>query len=150
MNETLVKLCLGCGLFFGLGFIHVVVDFVFQTHYEAMNKHDHAWIRARHCLIYTVGFIPALLYLHHLAALSWLEVLISTQILFWSHFGEDTYYPVVLWAKYIRRPPEMLSPDMRIGFIKWIDSTLGKLLMIIVDQIIHFAFLIPIVWMVFN
>jgi hypothetical protein len=118
MNASLIKLCLGGGLFFVLGFIHVFVDFVFQTHFEAMNKSRNWRIRARHCLIYMVGFIPFLVYLHHLAALTWFEVFISTQVLFWSHFIEDTYIPVVLWAKYIRRPPEMLQGDMTIGFIK--------------------------------
>jgi hypothetical protein len=34
------------------------------------------------------------------------------------------------------------------GFMEFIDTTLGKILMIAVDQIIHLSFLVPIVWLV--
>ena len=37
-------------------------------------------------------------------------------ILFVSHFVEDTYIPVILWAKWIRRPPQMTKPrDNPVG-----------------------------------
>lgn len=163
--EPIVKIGVGGGLLAILVFIHFLVDWIFQTHKEAMNKHNKPWVRARHCGIYAVGFIPFLTVLVSIGSLSFLEYFISLNILFWSHFVEDTYYPVYLWAKYIRRPAEMtepikeagfdgyinvLPPDPRKGFLLFINTTLGKILMIAVDQIIHIAFLIPIVWMALN
>lgn len=146
-------------------FVHFFVDWICQTHAEAMAKHNNWKIRARHCLIYTVGFIPLLWVLDF----SFWKFVISLNILFWSHFVEDTYLPVYLWAKHIRRPPEMIEPwketytrvdgsiafrvhppDPRRGFLEFVSTPLGKILMIAVDQIIHLAFLFPIVWMALN
>lgn len=208
MNPHLVTLCLGGGLFAIMVFIHAFTDFVCQTHYEAMNKHNNAKIRARHCLVYTVGFLPLLALLTFFGALTGWELFFAINILFWSHFVEDTYYPVVLWAKFIRKPPCMswritlpegqvkyrlsnlsgpivssqeLLPSYRWrydlvdrvngrivggqgylsakaaqaeldrkGFLEFIEEFLGKYLMIAIDQIIHFSFLFPIVWMALN
>jgi hypothetical protein len=153
------------GLFAIFTFVHFFVDFILQTHAEAMAKHNNAIVRARHCLIYTVGFIPLILVLKFTA----IEFTIALNILFWSHFIEDTYYPVFLWAKYVRRPPEMVEPwketylridgveaikvhppDAKRGFIEFVNTPLGKILMIAVDQIIHLSFLFPLVWMAIN
>lgn len=147
------------GLFAVMTFIHFFVDWICQTHAEAMVKHNNWKVRARHCLIYTCGFVPFLLWFH----ISWLSFFIAINILFWSHFCEDTYVPVFLWAKYIRRPPQMTEPqkytdedgyttisppDPKKGFVQFIDTTLGKILMIAVDQIIHLAFLFPIIYLI--
>jgi hypothetical protein len=153
------------GLFAVFAFVHFFVDWIFQSHSEAMVKHNNAKIRAKHCLIYTVGFFPLMWLLHFSTA----KFLIGANILFWSHFVEDTYYPVFLWAKYIRRPPEMVEPwketytrvdgalaikvhppDAKRGFVEFVQTALGKILMIAIDQIIHLAFLFPLVWMAFN
>ncbi len=147
------------GIFAVLAFIHFFVDWIFQSHSEAMVKHNNPKIRAKHCLIYTAGFLPLLFFCNF----SWLEMFIAANILFWSHFGEDTYLPVYYWAKWIRRPPEMtqprkrtefdgyvtiLPPDPKAGFVEFIQTPLGKILMIAIDQIIHLAFLFPIAWMI--
>jgi hypothetical protein len=154
-----LEIALMGGIFAVLAFVHFFVDWIFQSHAEAMVKHNNPKIRAKHCLIYTVGFIP-LLFLCHF---SWLEMAVATNILFWSHFCEDTYLPVYLWAKYIRRPPEMtqprkstgidgyvtiLPPDPKAGFVDFVQTALGKILMIAIDQIIHLLFLFPIAWMI--
>jgi len=163
--EVVERVALMGGLFAVFAFVHFFVDWIFQSHSEAMAKHNNAKIRAKHCLIYTVGFIPLLIVLHF----SFLKLGLATIILFVSHFVEDTYYPVYLWAKYIRKPPEMVEPwketcirengdkyiklhppDAKKGFIEFIQTTLGKILMIAIDQIIHLLFLIPLVWMAFN
>lgn len=142
--------------------IHNVVDVIFQNHAEAMVKHNNPKVRAKHCLIYTIGFIPFMWYCHF----TFWEWLIGLNILFWSHFFEDTYVLVYLWAKHIRKPPEMTEPwketytrvdgtvafrihppDPKHGFGEWIQTTLGKMLMIWVDQIVHWVFLIPIAYM---
>lgn len=163
--EAVTKIAMAGGLFAVLTFIHFFVDWVFQSHAEAMVKHNNAKVRAKHCLIYTAGFIPFMWYLHY----SWIGWLVCLNVLFWSHFIEDTYLPVYLWAKYIRKPPEMidpikiskgpviivsedfksevkeqfsvLPPDPKAGFISFIQTPLGKILMIAIDQIIHLSFL---------
>jgi hypothetical protein len=156
-------LALAGGLFSILVFIHFFVDWIFQSHAEAMVKHNNPKIRAKHCAIYTLGFVPLLIVFLYVKMLSPWELIASILILFLSHFVEDTYLPVFLWAKYIRRPPEMtepikqvgldgyvtlLPPDPKTGFELWVQTTMGKILMIAIDQIIHLTFLFPIVWMV--
>jgi uncharacterized protein DUF3307 len=142
------------GYFAWFALIHLIVDFGCQSNQEAMNKHHDARIRARHCLIYTLGFLPVL----WLFGLCWWKILIASNILFWSHFGEDTYYPVVMWMKYIRRAPAFVAmTDMKFrwriddadkrAFRTAIQEPIGTFLMIAIDQAIHLLFLIPIVWM---
>ena len=149
--ETLIKIMLGGGLFSVLAFIHFFVDWIFQSHAEAMVKHNNPKIRAKHCLIYTLGFVPVLFFCWHVGALLAWQFAASLLILFISHFGEDTYLPIFYWAKYIRRPPEMAPPaDPKVGFGAFVQTALGKILMIAIDQIIHLAFLFPIVWFVLH
>lgn len=155
----LLSVALLGGIFSCLTFIHFFVDWIFQSHSEAMVKHNNPKIRAKHCFIYTAGFVPLFCFCHF----SLIEWLIALNVLFWSHFAEDTYLPVFLWAKYIRRPPEMtepiknvgldgyvsiLPPDAKAGFVLFIQTPLGKILMITIDQIIHLTFLFPIAWMI--
>lgn len=155
----LFQLSLMGGIFAILTFIHFAVDWLFQSHSEAMIKHLNSKVRAKHCLIYTAGFIPLLAFCH----LDWQDWFLSLNILFWSHFYLDTYHLVFLWAKYIRRPLEMtklrekmgvdghitlLPPDAKIGFVEFVQTALGKILMITIDQISHLSFLLPIAWMI--
>jgi len=149
------------GLFSILAFIHFASDFILQSHNEAMIKHNHPKIRAKHCIIYTISFFPIFWY----SAFYWWEWLIAINLLFWSHFYLDTYHIVYLWAKYIRRPPEMveprkqtgvdgyimiLPPDPKIGFMEFVQTPLGKILSIAIDQISHLTFLLPIVYLMKN
>jgi hypothetical protein len=157
MNLT-YEIALAGGIFAVLTFVHFAVDWIFQTHSEAMVKHSNYKVRAKHCLIYTLGFVPMM----YLFGFSFWEWVVGLNVLFWSHFIEDTYLPVFLWAKYIRKPPEMmeplkqigpdgytfvLPPDPKKGFLLFVQTPLGKILMIAIDQIIHLAFLFPIVYM---
>jgi hypothetical protein len=145
-----ILLALAGGLFSILTFIHFVVDWIFQTHAEAMAKHNNAKVRARHCAIYTAGFVPLLLFFIWAGALSPLGFGICLLILFVSHFYLDTYHGVYLWAKYIRRPPEMDQENTRQGFVQFVQTTLGKILMIAIDQISHLFFLWFIVYFVMH
>lgn len=143
MNDNIQKLVLPVVLFVCLTFIHFVSDFVFQSHAEAMIKHNHAGVRAKHCLIYTISFWPFFYYL----SIGWHKAIVASLVLFLSHFFEDTYYPVFLWAKLIRRPPEMSEynqyhgKDPYWGFKEWNGTTLGKILSIVIDQLVHLTFL---------
>jgi uncharacterized protein DUF3307 len=161
--ELIIKIALIGGVFAVLAYIHFLTDFIFQSHAEAMVKHNNPRIRAKHCLIYTAGFVPILATFCWCGAMSSAEFFVSLAILFFSHFFEDTYIPVFLWAKYLRKPPQMtqpikqvgvdgyitiLPPDAKEGFKQFVETALGKILLISVDQIIHLAFLFPIAWMV--
>lgn len=160
------KLALCGGIWFILTMVHFFVDWIFQTHSEAMVKHNNPKIRFKHCLVYTVGFIP-LMFLFKFQP--W-EIYVGCATLFISHFIEDTYVPVFLWVKYIRKPPEMtvegrymvrklvkkgkdIVPyphDDKEGFAVFSSTPIGKILVIVVDQIIHVLCLLPLVWMALN
>lgn len=160
--DIVTKIGLGGGLFAVFAFVHFFVDWIFQSHSEAMVKHNDRRVRTKHCLIYTIGFVPLMWVL---GFTPW-EWVIGLNILFWSHFIEDTYIPVYLWARFIRRPPEMTDPwkeqytradgevafkvhppDPKQGFVEFVKTPLGKILMIAIDQIIHLSFLFPLVYM---
>lgn len=199
-----IVICLAGGLLSILTFIHFFVDWIFQSHAEAMVKHNNWKVRAKHCAIYTLGFVPLLVYFFMLHFLTPWELGLSIAILFISHFCEDTYIPVFWWARFIRRPPavrwqiklvdgkgRLFNPDglmldhaipsnqwrwelaesvqqldsyydtyrnldaankklhMR-GFAEFVDTGIGKILMIAIDQIIHITFLLPVVYFVIN
>lgn len=140
---TVAELGTAGGLFAVLTFNHFLVDWVFQTHDEAMNKST-SWVwRAQHCFLYTAGFLPVL----WLLGLSPIRLVLGCLILFWSHFLEDTYIPVYLWAKYIRRMPE-LRHGSEVAFKDLFKTPLGLVLFITIDQIIHLCFLWAIVALV--
>lgn len=86
-----------------LTFCHFAVDWICQSHDEAMRKTREWRVRARHCLIYTIPFAVILF------STSWNPLWsgLMTFVIFLSHFVEDTYLPILWWAKYVRRPPQM-------------------------------------------
>jgi hypothetical protein len=133
------------GIFALLVFWHFVADWLFQSHDEAMQKSNNAKIRARHCMVYSVGFVPLLIMLQ----LTLFELFLALITLFVSHFFEDTYYPVFLWVKYVRRPPEFSLTSVhsdKEAFLLWFATPLGKIIGIVVDQLVHIAFLLPIAY----
>ena len=86
-----------------LTLLHFAVDWICQSHDEAMRKTREWRVRARHCLVYTAPF--AVVLLRTSWSLPW--SLSMTVGIFLSHFVEDTYLPVLWWAKYVRCPPQM-------------------------------------------
>jgi len=132
------------GIFALLTFAHFVVDWGFQTHYEAMNKATNRWVRAHHCAIYTMGFVPIIIGFNQ--SLYWWEAALALNILFWSHYFEDTYVLVYLWAKHARRIPSVRLDGIE-AFKAEFQRPLGLVLFIVIDQIIHLTFLWPIAYM---
>mgnify|MGYP001583553699 CR=1 FL=1 len=116
-------------LFVALVLTHLVADWLFQTEYEAMNKAKGRFFNAaiiKHSLIYTLAFVPALVYLG--APMWWLIALFS------SHMFLDRRWPVIWWIKTVKRTSE---------------ETINKLfwMVIVIDQIFHILVLVPIaVW----
>ena len=136
------------GLLACLTFIHFVSDWVFQSHAEAMVKHKDHEVRAKHCLVYSMFFVPWMVFFHF----KWWQYLLGFDVLFYSHFLLDTYVVVYLWARYIRKPPEMntdkdkgLMHDPKVGFKNFVSTSLGKILMITIDQLTHILMLWAIV-----
>ncbi len=143
--ETLAKVG---GVFALLTLCHFVADWVFQSHDEAMAKSRNALVRARHCLVYTVLCEVAI---GAMVPLTWPVGVFIAIVLWLSHFLEDSYMPVYMWARYIRKPPEMTNkvseevPGIELArFIRFVETTLGKILLIAIDQIVHLMFLIPV------
>lgn len=151
------------GIFTILVFWHFFADWVFQTHKEAMSKSKNAWIRARHCVIYTLLFWPLFL----LCGFHGEKAGMATFILFATHFIIDSYVPVMLWAKYLRRAPQFQNVGTlrSVGqwqdnvveqnnhltdtdaFVAFVQTPLGLVLTITMDQFLHIACLGPVAWM---
>jgi hypothetical protein len=127
------------GMFALLTFLHFVADWVFQSHAEAMAKTSNSAVRAAHCTIYTMicCFAIALT-----TQVSILRLGAIGALLFLSHFFEDTYLPVFVWARYIRKPLEMEVRASLEEFKTFASTSLGKILIIAIDQIVHILFLI--------
>ncbi len=113
--EILIIIAIFAALFGLLTFWHFPADWLFQNHKEAITKSKDRKVRAWHCLKYAAAFVPLLLLLrvrmdsgapmvdidvHFYAALA---------ILFVTHYIIDSYIPVMLWAKYVRKDPHFLQ-----------------------------------------
>lgn len=98
-----IELCarLG-GVFAVFVFWHFIADWAFQTHAVAMSKSRDAKVRALHCLQYAVYFIPIAYWLGAPVCLR----ITSYLLLFVTHFVIDSYVPVAVWAKHLRRVPQ--------------------------------------------
>lgn len=129
------------GVFALLTLVHFVADWVFQSHAEAMAKPTHHKVRAKHCLIYTALCLVAI---WASMEASWPKLLAIAALLFFSHFFEDTYLPVYVWARYIRKPLEMEARATMVEFAAFASTALGKILLIAIDQIVHILFLVPV------
>jgi len=140
------------GLLFILTFFHFVIDWVPQTHADAMKKSKDWWIRAGHVTIYSslmmipIGFVLG----HHLDGGLFYEskwfwyALISFGVTWVTHFIEDTYIPVVLWAKYIRKIPQfqdLKKADTALVGMPTQEGVVVIILFIVIDQLVHITFL---------
>lgn len=141
------SLALAGGIFFLFVFVHFIMDWIFQSHWMATLKHSNLIVRVEHCSLYALGFLPIMI----LFQFSLMEIYFAIAILFFSHLHIDSYDPVYLWAKYIRKPPQMdLANNSYVAFLDFVKTPLGLILCIVVDQLLHFVFLLPLVWMALN
>lgn len=130
------------GMLTALVFLHFAVDWLFQSDKEAVAKSKNWGIRLKHCLIYSTPFMLLMIVVGCRPA----TVVWGTAILWSSHFIGDTYAPVYLWARWIRRPPCM-KKDPAKGFVEFVTTPLGKIVVIGVDQIVHTSFLVLVAWL---
>ena len=96
-----------------------------------------------HSAIYAAMYVPILSLLFNQTSITVSAIL----ALFMSHGAIDTYAPVWLWARFVRRPPEMKESPYD-GFVVWRLKPRGVVLIFGVDHLMHAAFLIPIAAMV--
>ena len=108
---------------------HILVDWIFQWKWEAMNK-SKKWLPLFfHCTVYTVGFIPV--FLIYKISLAWLV------LLFVSHVILD------------RRKFEIWLLENFKGIIKKdTPEAIWTMFLIVTDQILHVVILVLIV--IFN
>lgn len=141
---------------------HFAFDWVYQSHKEALAKSKNRKVRLWHCVKYAVPFVPVLMWFGMGSG----AILASLAILFGTHYVIDSYVPVMLWAKYLRRAPEFDNIGERpvshpVGwqdkviertyyptdvdaFIAFARTPLGLVLMITMDQFLHIACLLPV------
>ena len=118
--------------------VHFVADWVFQSHDTAMRKSSESRVRWVHCLVYSCFMWTAMA----LCGFWGLRLTAAYWVLLLSHYVEDTYKPVYLWAYYVRRVPGIRlwprgSPESVEAFRAWFGTPLGCILGIAVDQIVH-------------
>lgn len=128
------------GIFAILMFVHLLADWMTQTDSMARRKTEESpWMLAVHSAAYAAAYIPILSLLFDQTSMIVSVVL----TLFMSHGAIDTYAPVWLWARFIRRPPEMKESPYA-GFVTWRLKPRGMVLIFGVDHLMHAAFLVPI------
>ena len=127
MNEPLAT---AGGLFFFLTFCHFVADWVFQSHEVAMNKHEDRLARLFHVACYL-----CCMYFPFALVLDWRFefFLISMAATGATHYIGDSHWPVLLWARLIRRIPEEQYTT---------KEPLTLILCLVIDQLWHLLFLL--------
>ena len=141
------------GLFSLAVFWHFVADWFPQSHQEAMTKTRDPEVRAWHCLKYTLIFMIPVIWVG-LGGPGWLGF-VNAIILCSTHYVIDSYVPVLLWAKYLRKHPTFAFSTHHDGseraftdkeaFKEMALTPIGLILIITMDQLFHIAALIPVV-----
>lgn len=109
-------------LFEALVITHLIMDWIFQWKWEALNKTKKWLALCFHCSVYTVGFIPV--FLVYKVSFLWLI------LLFVSHFIIDQgNFKTWLLENFKRVKKEDIS------------ETAWQILLTGVDQVLHFAIL---------
>lgn len=143
---------------------HFAFDWTYQSHKEALAKSKDRRIRLLHCLKYSVPFVPVLVFM----GMSSDQVELSWLWLFGSHYVIDSYVPVMLWAKHLRKAPQfddvrrssqrphvngswrdrelekVVYASDEAAFRAFASTPLGLILVITMDQFLHIACLLPV------
>lgn len=126
------------GILVILIFVHFIADWIMQTDAMARRKAEESpWLLIIHSIVYSVTFIPILVIVFDCSISM---VITSFLALMMSHGAIDTYTPIWLWARFVRRPMEMKNDPIK-GFSEWSSKTRGILLVSGVDQLMHILFL---------
>ncbi len=148
---------------FVLVLCHFAFDWLYQSHAEAIAKSKDRTVRFWHCCKYAVPFVPVLWAL----GMNSLRLNVSFAILFVTHYVIDSYVPVMLWAKHLRKAPQfdlvIRTPfhvhgwhdkEIEVTFKSDVDAfkamagtPLGLILIIVMDQFLHITCLLPIAFL---
>jgi hypothetical protein len=148
---------------FVLVLCHFAFDWLYQSHAEAIAKSQNKGVRFLHCGKYATPFIPIL----WLFGMNPGQIGLSFLILFGTHYVIDSYVPVMLWAKYLRKAPQFdLVVKVPFKMNGWHDkeiettyksdieafkavagTPLGLILIITMDQFLHILCLLPVAYM---
>ncbi len=101
---------------------HLVMDWLFQTDWQATHKHASWRAALAHCAVYAFGFVPVFLFYH----ISWWWFL----ILFASHVVLD-HWPI---SEFVLRFVKHARKDR-------VPENLWLILNITIDQVLHIAVL---------
>ena len=110
-------------LFGAFVFTHFVMDWIFQTNWQATHKHLHTGALYRHCLIYTCGFLLVFFAFH--VPLIWLFVI------FISHITLDAWSFPAFVLREIKHTKKEDVPEY-----------LWAILNLVIDQIAHVGILV--------
>ena len=117
-----------------LFFSHFVCDWLFQSEREALNKSSSIGWLLRHASTYA-GLMTLVTYVIW-PMLLWQQLVAYFLVTFILHAAVDTYIPVYLWAKYVRRV-KLVREKGKAGFKEWFFTPTGAVIAITVDQIFH-------------
>lgn len=132
------------GVFAILIVVHLLADQLGQTETMARRRADEPiWMLIVHSATYSAIFIPFLILTFHGSVHL---IMSSVLALMMSHGAIDTYAPIWLWARFVRRPGEMREDPIK-GFAVWCLKPHGVLLTFTIDQLMHACFLIPVAFM---
>jgi hypothetical protein len=72
--------------------------------------------------------------------------------LIWKHRTTDPNYEIAV--KFVKNKPNSLKNEkeelLKQGFIEFVSTPLGKILLITIDQLCHLTFLFPIIYFAMN
>lgn len=165
------------GIFALLVFWHFFADWFFQTHAEAMAKAKDGRTRAWHCLKYALLFTPvmALIGVQDDAAWWAFTILFGSHyiidsyvpVMLWAkwlrqapHFDVKVWLPGGWEDKKIELVDASTVPydknqdgvvrqrTLEEGFKAFIAEPIGIVLMIVMDQFMHIAFLLPVAYII--
>lgn len=122
-----------------LALSHLIADWLLQTEASAKRKPGESpWTLALHSCAYALAMSPALA----ISMQSWQLAASAALALAVSHGAIDTWAPVWMWARIVRRPKEMRGRAAE-GFVEWTSKPGGMALAMTADQAMHLAFLAP-------
>lgn len=126
-------------------FVHIIGDLAAQTDSMARRKTDESpWLLVVHSVVYALMFLPVLSVIFSSVVHLTLSCVLALAM---SHGAIDTYAPIWLWARFVRKPDDMRE-DAVNGFTSWTSRPYGMTIAYGMDQLLHICFLIPIAVMI--
>lgn len=124
-GEVLDNITINISLFVVLYIGHKISDYLFQTEYQALNKHKNWGALLRHCTIYTL--ILSLLAYYLIGFFSWTAIF----ILLISHIIIDKRGILIWWAKNVKKMTDIKSSSSQTVLME-LDQTFHYIILLII------------------